>query len=120
MAEKKKITIRPSSLGDKPTSGGKRVISKTTPDVEIVEKVEEKKAEITPEAEVKLKRSCYFCESKKDPSYTDLVILKKYLTDRAKIVAKLRSSVCSRHQRAVARHIKYARHLSLLAFTPKV
>lgn len=105
MAEKKKITIHPSKT---PTAAPQ------------VEKIEEEKVEITPDSEVKLKRSCYFCESKKDPSYTDLVILKKYLTDRAKIVAKLRSSVCSRHQRAVSRHIKYARHLSLLPFVPKV
>lgn len=103
MAEKKKIIKRPSSEA-----------------VPLVEKVKEEKVEITSDSEVKLKRSCYFCESKKDPSYTDLVILKKYLTERVKIVAKLRSSVCSRHQRAVARHVKYARHLSLLAFVPKI
>ena len=108
MAEKRKITIHPSS-------GGKKVISKTpTKEIENVERVE------GDEKAVKTKRGCFFCQSKTDPSYTDLVTLKKFLTERAKIVAKLRSSVCSKHQRAVAKHIKYARHLALLPFVPKV
>lgn len=66
------------------------------------------------------KRVCIFCQRKSDPSYTDLVTLQRFLTDRAKIVSRERSGVCSRHQRAIARNIKYARHLSLLPFVPKV
>ncbi len=110
MAEKKKITIHPSF-------GGKRVISKVSapaPQVEPVEEVEKV------ENPLKVKRSCLFCQSKTTPSYTDLVTLKRFLTDRAKILPKLRSSVCARHQRALSKHIKYARHLSLLPFVPKV
>lgn len=103
MPEKKKIT--------------KRVISRVA--APKVEKTEEK-IEAAPETEVKPKKSCLFCKSKTSPSYTDLATLKKYLTDRAKIVTKLRSGVCSKHQRAVGKQIKYARHLSLLPFTPKV
>lgn len=66
------------------------------------------------------KRECLFCQKKSHPSYTDLVNLRRHLTDRAKIVSKQRSGVCSRHQRAVAKNIKYARHLALLPFVPKV
>lgn len=103
MPEKKKIT--------------KRVISKVAASQE---QVEVEKIEITQDTETKTKKSCYFCKSKTNPSYTDLVNLKKYLTDRAKIVPKLRSGVCSKHQRTVTKQIKYARHLSLLPFVPKV
>lgn len=66
------------------------------------------------------KRFCLFCQKKIDPTYTDLVTLRRFLTDRAKILAKGRSGVCSRHQRAVAKNIKYARHLALLPFVPSV
>ncbi|MBI2599736.1 30S ribosomal protein S18 [Candidatus Daviesbacteria bacterium] len=70
--------------------------------------------------EVRAKKVCYFCQSKTNPSYTDLANLRRYLTDRAKILPRARSGVCSKHQRAVARNIKYARHLALLPFVPKV
>lgn len=108
MAEKRKIT--------------KKIISSvSSPEVpaEEVEKMERAEG-VEGEKNLRIKRSCHFCQSKTSPSYTDLVALKRFLTDRAKILPKLRSSVCARHQRAVAKHIKYARHLSLLPFVPKV
>lgn len=54
------------------------------------------------------------------PSYTDTVSLKRFVSSRAKIVPKLRSGACSKHQRALTREIKRARHLSLLPFTLQV
>lgn len=66
------------------------------------------------------KKVCLFCQSQTAPSYTDLVTLRRFLTDRVKIVPKLKSNLCSKHQRRVGRQIKYARHLALLPFTPKV
>lgn len=96
----------------------RKVISKlgTAKVDDVVEQIEtESKTETT-----RSKKVCLFCQNKSIPSYTDLVTLRRFLTDRAKILAKARSSVCSRHQRAVAKNIKYARHLSLLPFVPKV
>lgn len=94
----------------------RKVISKAT-DVnkkpEIVEQAEEPKKD-------REKKVCYFCQSKTNPNYTDTAALRRFTTDRAKIVPKLRTNVCSKHQRGVTKHIKYARHLSLLPFTPKV
>lgn len=66
------------------------------------------------------KRGCFYCLHKKLPSYTDMVNLKRFLSERSKILPKSYSHLCSKHQRGVTKHIKYARHLSLLAFTPKV
>lgn len=83
----------------------------------VVEK--EESSETSPRSK-KSKRGCFFCSSKTNPSYTDLTALRRLLTDRAKIVSRERSGVCSKHQRAVARNIKYARHLALLPFVPKV
>ncbi len=69
---------------------------------------------------VKAKKGCLFCQSKQEPSYADLATLKRFMTDRAKIVSKERSGACSRHQRAISKNIKWARHLALLPFVPKV
>lgn len=66
------------------------------------------------------KKVCFFCENKSVPTYTDAITLKKFMTDRGKIVPKLRSGVCSKHQRRVAREVKRARHLALLPFTLSV
>ena len=70
--------------------------------------------------ETRAKRFCYFCKNKSVPTYTDISTLRRFLTDRAKILAKQRSGVCSKHQRGVSKNIKYARHLSLLPFVPKI
>lgn len=78
----------------------------------------------SPEAEKQgaspAKKTCFFCQSKTDPSYTDINLLRRFTTDRAKIVPRAKSNLCSKHQRAMTKHIKYARHLALLPFTPKV
>ncbi len=109
MPEKKKIT--------------RKVISRPKP-VEVKKVDAEVKTEAETEQEqykeVRTKKVCLFCQKKSTPSYTDLVTLRRFLTDRAKILPKTRSSVCSKHQRAVSKNIKYARHLSLFPFVPKV
>lgn len=66
------------------------------------------------------KKVCSFCQSKTNPTYTDIALLRRYLTDRAKIVARAKNNLCSRHQRRTSEQIKYARHLALLPFVPKV
>ncbi len=77
-----------------------------------------------PEADRKsvarVKKVCFFCQNKTNPSYTDIVVLRRFTSDRAKIVSRAKNGLCSKHQRAVGRHIKYARHLSLLPFVPAV
>lgn len=85
-----------------------------------IKKDEPLKEESQQEREARPKRFCLFCKNKITPTYTDIATLRRFLTDRAKIVAKQRSGVCSKHQRLVAKNIKYARHLALLPFTPKV
>lgn len=76
--------------------------------------------EVSSEAKQFKKRGCAFCESKKMPSYLDLVTLKRFVSDRSKILPKTYTHLCAKHQRAVTKNIKYARHLALLPFTPKV
>lgn len=68
-----------------------------------------------------VKKDCIFCKSEegKEPSYTDVATLKKFVSDRGKIVAAARSGICAKHQRRVGTQIKRARHLALLPFTIK-
>ena len=49
--------------------------------------------------------------------YKDHDMLRRYLTDRAKIRPRRQTGTCAKHQRALARAIKRARHLALLPFT---
>lgn len=66
------------------------------------------------------KKVCYFCEKKTLPTYTDSATLKKFVSDRSRIVPKLRSGLCSKHQRRVTKEIKHARHLALLPFVASI
>ncbi len=81
---------------------------------------EDRPAEEKIEGVLRAKRACLFCQSKTNPSYTDINVLRRFVTERAKIVLKVASNLCSKHQRAMTKQVKYARHLSLLPFTPKV
>lgn len=83
------------------------------PPQEVKQAEEEQKAS-------KSKKACMFCQGKIFPSYTDMVSLRRFVTDRGKIMPKLKTNLCSKHQRAVTKQIKYARHLALLPFIPKV
>ncbi len=115
MAEKKikRIVISPSKkdLPPEEKAAPKDVVSPLKEDRSVEEKLEETG---------RPKRACFFCQSKTNPSYTDTSSLRRFVTDRAKIVPKLKSNLCSKHQRTVTKQIKYARHLSLLPFTPKI
>ena len=65
-------------------------------------------------------RNCPFDKGEKMVDYKDIETLQKYVSDRAKILGKDRSGICSKHQRQLALAIKRARHLGLLPFTPKI
>ena len=64
-----------------------------------------------------VKTNCPFCAAKNEPDYKDVDAIKRYMTDRGKIIAKSRSALCQKHQRRVAIAIKRARHLAMLPFT---
>lgn len=61
-------------------------------------------------------KKCYYCEEKKEPNYLDTSSLKKFLTERGKIIPRSRNGVCAKHQRRLTISIKRARHLALLPF----
>ena len=62
---------------------------------------------------------CPFCADKAEIDYKDISRLRRYLSDRARIVPRRRSGACARHQRRLALAIKRARYLALLPYTPE-
>jgi small subunit ribosomal protein S18 len=64
--------------------------------------------------------TCFYCDKNADPDYKDYETLGKFVSERARIIGKDRSGVCSKHQRKLSSAIKRARHLGLLPFAPSV
>lgn len=60
---------------------------------------------------------CLFCKDSKLIDFTEVDTLKKYVTERGKIINRLRSGVCAKHQRRLSLAIKYARYLALLPYS---
>lgn len=57
---------------------------------------------------------CFFCSEKKEPSFWEIGVLSKFLTERGKITPASRNGLCLKHQRAVGANIKYSRRLALI------
>lgn len=63
------------------------------------------------------KKVCQFCQDKsKKIDYKDANKLKKFITEKGKIIPKRQTGVCSLHQRELAKAIKRARIMALLPF----
>lgn len=61
-------------------------------------------------------KNCVFCQEKKEPWFSDVEIMRRFVSDRGKIIGRARTGICAKHQRRLTRSIKHARHLSLLPF----
>jgi len=67
---------------------------------------------------VRKPRYCQFCSDKKLViDYKNTKLLRKFTTEEGKIRSRRQTGACAKHQRAVAREIKRARHIALLPFT---
>ena len=63
------------------------------------------------------KKVCQFCtEKNKDIDYKEFQKLRRYITEKGKIIPRRMSGVCVKHQRALAVAIKRARFMALLPF----
>ena len=62
-------------------------------------------------------RTCRFCEQRIDfIDYKDEKLLRRFISERGKIVPRRFSGNCAKHQRILTRAIKRGRHLALLPF----
>ena len=72
-----------------------------------------------PRRKINVPKDCYFCKEQKTPWFSDVEILRRFLTERGKIIGRDRSGLCSKHQRRLTLAIKYSRHLGLLPFVER-
>lgn len=63
------------------------------------------------------RKVCSFCVDKVDSiDYKDIAKLRRYLSERAKILPRRVTGTCAHHQRELTLAIKRARHLALLPY----
>lgn len=63
------------------------------------------------------KRVCAFCAEKVNTvDYKDVAKLRKFVSERGKILPRRITGNCAKHQRVLTTAIKRARHVALLAY----
>ena len=62
------------------------------------------------------KKVCVFCGKDNVIDYKDTAKLKKYVSERGKILPRRITGTCAKHQRALTVAIKRARHVALMPF----
>ncbi|MCI5948097.1 MAG: 30S ribosomal protein S18 [Oscillospiraceae bacterium] len=64
------------------------------------------------------KKVCAFCVDKVETiDYKDAAKLRRFMSDRAKILPRRVTGTCAYHQRELTTAIKRARHIALLPYT---
>lgn len=64
------------------------------------------------------KKVCIFCADKNSViDYKDVNKLKRYVSERGKILPRRITGNCAKHQRALTVAVKRARHVSLMPYT---
>ena len=70
-----------------------------------------------PQKNRKRRKVCQFCVDKADfIDYTDTAKLKKYLSERSKILPRRTTGTCAFHQRQLTEAVKRSRQVALLAY----
>lgn len=66
------------------------------------------------------KKVCNFCVDRvEEIDYKEIDKLKKYVSDKGKILPRRVTGTCAKHQRKLTVAIKRARHIALLPYTVK-
>lgn len=64
------------------------------------------------------RKVCQFCVDKVEAiDYKDTAKLRKYISERAKILPRRMTGTCAMHQRQLTEAIKRARHIAILPYT---
>jgi small subunit ribosomal protein S18 len=71
--------------------------------------------------ETRRRKICKFCEQKiKNIDYKDERLLRRFISDRGKILPRRITGNCAKHQRQLTLAIKRGRHLAILPFTAEI
>ena len=64
------------------------------------------------------RKVCVFCgENAQKIDYKDAALLKKYVSERGKILPRRITGTCAKHQRAITVAVKRARHVALMPYS---
>lgn len=86
--------------------------TETTPVKEVSEEKFTKRPKRMPK-----KKVCLFCADKsKVIDYKDATTLKRFVTEKGKIVPRRQTGTCSYHQRQITTAVKRARNMAILPF----
>ena len=66
------------------------------------------------------KKVCLYCKDKTEPDYKDVVGLRRFTTEKGKIVSRSKTGICAKHGRVLSTAIKRARYIGLLPFAVKI
>ena len=63
------------------------------------------------------RKSCQFCADKTtEIDYKDVAKIRRFISERAKILPRRITGTCAKHQRELTIAIKRARHIALIPF----
>ncbi len=79
---------------------------------------EKEKMDKNPRMRKPKRKSCAFCADKVEYiDYKDVAKLRRYVTERAKILPRRISGCCAKHQRQLTVAIKRARYIALMPYS---
>ena len=61
-------------------------------------------------------RNCPLCANGVEIDYKDTNTLRRYISERGKILGRAKTGVCAKHQRNITKGIKRARFMALMPF----
>ncbi len=67
----------------------------------------------------KVSTKCYFSRSGTTPDYKDVLILRRFISDRGKILHNSITGLTAKNQRKLSSAIKKARYMALLPYTDR-
>ena len=91
-----------------------QVVNPTT--TETVEVAEEKMGAPKKFKKTSRKKVCKFCVDKIAIDYTDVATIRRYITEKGKILPRRQTGTCAAHQRALQVAIKNAREMALIPY----
>jgi len=84
---------------------------------EMIEQVADEKVPAKKFKKPAKKKVCSFCiDHAKEIDYKDVAKLKRYITEKGKILPRRQTGTCAEHQRALTVAIKRAREMALLPY----
>ncbi|MDO4622166.1 MAG: 30S ribosomal protein S18 [Eubacteriales bacterium] len=62
------------------------------------------------------RKVCVFCGKESEIDYKDAAKMRRFISERGKILPRRVTGNCAKHQRAVTSAVKLARHLAILPY----